>query len=82
MGHALLLSVELKRGKMVRWRWGLVIFIVLLAGLGCAAGAHRTGGGDYDAEGYPALPASFYDGDPAYRHWFTYPEYNPYMQRR
>ena len=67
---------------MVRWHMVVLICVILLTGAGCTAGAPRVGGGDYEAEAYPALPASFYDGDPAYRHWFTYPNYNPYMHRR
>jgi|GEM_PF-4170127 len=70
---------------MLRWRWGVLVCVILLTGAGCAAGLHgggAAGGGDYRAEDYPSLPASFYDGDPAYKHWFTYPNYNPYMQRR
>jgi hypothetical protein len=65
---------------MVKWTWWaqfgflLVAFGVLLEGC--------TSGGAYqkDSEYVPYItdvPPSFYDNDPALRHWYTTPYWHP-----
>ena len=60
---------------MKRFLWmGLA---VLTLATGCATSAS----GNHPSEPYypyiTDVPPSFYDNDPALRHWFTYPYWNP-----
>ncbi len=66
---------------IIRLVAGLSLAFLLFTG--CASGPVGTGASSpgYN-DGYPSLPSAFYDGDPAFRHWYTYPYYNPYEQRR
>lgn len=53
----------------------------LLFLLGCAPGAYREYIPRYVEEPAPGVvPPSFYDYDPAYRHWFEPWYVNPYQQ--
>ena len=65
---------------MTKGCWGvsgllLLVAVVLLAG--CAAGDGYRGGGSADAYDNP-LPPALQGTDPALRHWYTAPYFDPY----
>jgi hypothetical protein len=61
-------------------RWVLIIGAALISInlVGCAVGFGYHAGPPAPYEPYITdLPPSFYDYDPAYRHWYVYPYWNP-----
>jgi hypothetical protein len=55
-----------------------LMFFLLMAIAGCAAGfSYQSGPPTPNVPHITDVPPSFYDNDPALRHWYTYPYWNP-----
>jgi hypothetical protein len=59
-------------------RWLSIILVASISLAGCAMGfSYQSGPPTPYVPHITDVPPSFYDNDPALRHWFTYPYWNP-----
>lgn len=63
-----------KRGRGVA---GLLVLVPVMLLAGCAAGETYRGAASADAK-ISDVPSALSDTDPALRHWYTAPYFDPY----
>ena len=74
---ALLCNPERQREPVMKG-WLLIVLAASMNLAGCAASFdYQTGPPAPYVPHITDVPPSFYDNDPALRHWYTYPYWNP-----